>query len=148
MLRGVRGLLVGLAVFSVASAVAIARMAPGGGAPETTKYSGSDAAGKFTFKAHDLYAGNGPIYVYNFHFADKCSPSGTSVKAHIKAGRKYHFHYAAHGITIIGQLHRKLVTSGGASFVHFPKADGTIRVKTRTCDSGQLKFTAREGKTS
>jgi hypothetical protein len=148
MLRGVRALLVGLAVFSVAGSLAVARMAPGAGAPETTHYSGSDAAGTVTFKAHDLYAGNGPVYVYDFHFADRCSSNGTTVKAHISTDTTYRFHYAAHGIMITGQLHRKLITSNGAMFVHFPRANGTVRVKTTTCDSGKLKFTAKEGKTT
>lgn len=148
MLRGIRVLLVGLAVFSVAGSLALARMAPGAGAPETTQYRGSDAAGKVTFKAHDLYAGNGPVYVYDFHFADRCSASGTTVKAHLKTDTTYRLHYAAHGITITGQLHRKLVTSDGAMFVHFPTVNGTVRVKTSICDSGKLKFTAKEGKTT
>jgi hypothetical protein len=149
MLRGVRGLLVGLAVLSTASAVAVARTVPTtGGAPETTHYRGSDAAGQVTFKVHDLYAGNGPVYVYGFSFANSCSTSATMVKAHMSANGTFHFHYAANGITVAGQLHRKLVTSGSEVLVKFSNAGGTVRVHTATCDSGVLRFTAKEGKTT
>ena len=143
-----------LAVLGIASAVAGARPAPtGGGAPETTHYNGSDGAGKVTFKVHGLYAGNPPVYVFAFRFANKCSARGTAVTAQLKANRAhahaltYRFHYAANGITIAGRLHEQLTNDAGAILRSFPRAVGTVRIKTAACDSGTLKFTAKEGKT-
>lgn len=137
-----------LVVLSMASAVAVARMGPGAGSPETTSYSGSDPAGKVTFTAHDLYAGSGPVYVFAFKFTTKCSAKATTVAGRMLTDKSYRFHYKAHAITIAGQLHKSLVKSGSAYFVHFQKADGSVRLHTARCDSGTMKFTAREGKTS
>jgi hypothetical protein len=75
------------------------------------------------------------------------------VTAHLKTNpgrahaQTYRFHYAARGITIAGRLHQGMEISGGATFLGFPRAVGTVRIKTAACDSGTLKFTAKEGKT-
>jgi hypothetical protein len=136
-----------LAAFAFATTGAVARMAPTAGAPETTLYRGTDQAGVVTFKVHDLYAGNGDVYLYGLHFADGCGGSGTSVTAHIRVAGKRSFHYSAPGISITGDIERKVIHSGGATFVRYPEVEGAVLVDTAACDSALLLLSASERQT-
>jgi hypothetical protein len=129
---------------------AVARMAPTKGSPETTQYRGTDPAGAVMFKVHDLYAGNGPVYIFDLKFADGCGTTGmgvTSVSSHIRVDRSRHFVYMAQGVAIRGRIEQKLTSSGGATFVHYPKVKGTVIVENSICESNLLAFSATEGKT-
>jgi hypothetical protein len=150
MRRAIRPTVAALAAFGLLVTGAVARMAPTKGSPETTHYRGTDPAGAVTFKVHDLYAGNGPVYIYDLKFADGCGTTGMSVmsvSSHIRVGRSHHFTYMAHGVAIRGQISKKLTNSGGATFVHYPKVKGTVIVENAICESNLLAFSATEGKT-
>lgn len=147
MRRTIRPVVVILAAFAFAATGAVARMAPTAGSPETTHYRGTDEAGGMTFKVHDLYAGSGPVYLYGLHFSDGCGRGGTTVSAHIRVAGKHSFHYSAHGVSITGEIERKLIHSGGATFVRYPEVEGAVLVDTAACDSALLPFIATEGKT-
>jgi hypothetical protein len=147
MRHTIRPIVVILAAFAFATTGAVARMAPTAVAPETTLYRGTDQAGKMTFNVHGLYAGNGDVYLYGLHFADGCGRSGTSVTAHISVAGRRSFHYSAHGVSITGEIDRKVIHSGGATFVSYPKVEGAVLVDTAACDSAVLPFSAAEGKT-
>jgi hypothetical protein len=146
MTHTMRRTVAALAAFGFLVTGAVARMGPTAGSPETTHYRGTDAAGAVTFKVHDLYAGNGPVYLYDLRFAVGCGTS-MSITAHIKVDRKHHFSYNAHGTQVSGAIEKKLVHSGGAVFVHFPKVTGTIVAKTCDGDRDSLAFRASEEKT-
>jgi hypothetical protein len=75
------------------------------------------------------------LKIHNFHFASKCSATGTTVKATIRVGPKhgFSFHNATTGIAVSGSLHGK----------NLANAVGIAQVHTTTCDSGPLMFTAK-----
>jgi hypothetical protein len=147
MRRVTRPTVAALAAFGFLVTGAVAHMAPTGGSPETTHYRGTDPAGGVTFKVHDLYAGNGPVYIYDLRFADGCGKSSMNVTTHIRADQNRDFTYTAHGVMIIGQIEKKVTTSGGFTSVRYPKVEGAILVETASCNSALLAFSAAEGKT-
>jgi hypothetical protein len=90
------------------------------------------------------------VYIYDLKFADGCGTTGmevTSLTSHIRVGRSGRFTYAAQGISIMGQIKKKLTSSGGFTSVHYPKVTGTVIVENGICESNLLAFRATEGKT-
>lgn len=124
-----------VAALSLTSGVAAASHIGAGSPtpPRIASYRGTDPAGAVTFKT---YTYSGPPatkeLVESFHFADRCSASGSTIKARLRVGPKHHFQYTAHGFTVHGSL-----TGAGDKAAH-----GTARLVTHTCHSGVLKFTA------
>jgi hypothetical protein len=146
MLSRIRVLIAFGVVLSMPPGVALAHfIGPGAHAPPpTTAYQGKDSAGRVTFKVYQLYSTSGPLYVFGFRFANKCSAKPTIVNANMPVGRtRYRFHYQARGVTVSGSLNAKTVVSGGETSIQFGLASGTARVRTSRCDSSTLKFTAK-----
>ncbi|MHB8694749.1 MAG: hypothetical protein ACYDHH_26240 [Solirubrobacteraceae bacterium] len=146
MRRWTRTLAAGLALLCLPTVAAVANHAPTAGPPEITAYSGTDGAGGVSLKVYGLYAGNGSRYVFDLRFSTRCSTKLTRVKAHIAVNGKYRFRYDVGGVAVSGSLRR--VVSGGplpyAVFVDYPSISGTVRKRTTACDSGPMKFTAKE----
>ena len=137
MRTAVKTLGVVVALLAPSTGVAFGHMIGHRPAPRiVVSYKGSDAAGRVTFKLHGRritpLGSLIPIDITNFHFANRCSATGTTVAAAIAVGPKHGFGYHASGISIRGSF------SGS----RYANASGTARIRTGTCDSGPLTFSA------
>jgi hypothetical protein len=122
-----------LALLCLPAAGAVGRtIGPRKCAAVTTDYRGGDGSGHVGFTLHTCPALDS-MWIRPFHFANPCSPTGTTVNVRIYVGPRHRFHYNANGTTIHGQL----------KGIHLERATGTVRFLSGGCDSGLLSFTAR-----
>lgn len=123
------------------------------GPPPTGRYFGSDKAGTVSFTLYAVKHRGGrshvTLWIRDFHFASKCAASGTPVPERMRVGSRRTFRWGnASGITVSGSIYRAFtgdLFSGppGLPAGVWGVADGIVRLRTATCDSGRLKFTAR-----
>jgi hypothetical protein len=133
-----RALAITIALLAVPCGVALAKMVPAGAPPPppVTHYRGSDSAGRVRFTLHNISYVGAPLFITGLRFASACTEAGTVVDAKITVDRKtYDFHVSTGGVTVSGSFHGKFQKS----------ASGTVSVKTTSCHSGPLKFTASTG---
>jgi hypothetical protein len=132
-----------VAALGVATGCGGTKMAPGGGAePDTSVFTGSDSQGQVSFDVYGLRVGSHSPYVYGFRFASRCSKTGTAVTSHIPIGPGYAFAYRGGGVTITGSVPAKLIHNGSSTERTLRHASGIVVVRTSTCDSGTVRFTA------
>ncbi len=120
-----------------------AKAGPGSPAPSRfTTYLGSDRDGPVSFKLYTdpptpVHRG-ATLVIESFHFANRCSRSGTTVTEGIPVNSHHAFAIDRANPTI-----RKIV-SGSLRGKGYVDASGKARVVTYACDSGPLKFTVKK----
>jgi len=106
---GIRALATIGVLISLPTGVAVAHAIGGSPTPpKITVYKGSDPVGTVSFKLYKYSGPPAPTFrINNFHFANKCSATGTTVRATIRVGPKHGFSFdnATTGIAVSGSLH-------------------------------------------
>ena len=130
-----------------------APVGPEPGTPPTGPYTGSDNAGAVSFRL-DAVKSKGvhsrtTLWIRDFQLANRCATAGTTVIAKIRVGPRYRFGIVeSAGLVVRGSVHREFTgnfferTPPGYGAGETGVARGIARVRTMSCDTGKLRFTA------